>query len=128
MASFTTYAEILTADHAQMKMYIAGIKKNPPGLVLQDVLAQTGGVYRMNTGLPEEFREEIRKVAELTDDERLLDVASLPEVSVSLEHLRHLDPQTRIVVGCRLKVTPEESTRLGLEYKGQIDPRTTIRS
>ena len=31
---------------------------------------------------------------------------------VSLEHLRHVDPQTRILVGYRLDVTAAESPRL----------------
>jgi hypothetical protein len=33
-------------------------------------------------------REDIREVAELTSDEQLLRIAELPEVPVSLEHLR----------------------------------------
>jgi len=47
-------------------------------------------------------REDIREIAELASDDQLLRISELPEVPVSLEHLRHVDPQTRIVVGYRL--------------------------
>jgi hypothetical protein len=127
MARFTTYAEILTPDHAQMKAYTAGIQKNRPGLLLQGILERSGGAYETTTHISEKYREAIRKVAELTSDEKLLSVASLSEVVVSLEHLRHVDPQTtRIVLGWRLDYTAEESERLGLNHVGPYDPRNTI--
>jgi|ERR1022692_5131163 hypothetical protein len=127
MATFTAYAEILTPDHTQFKAYEAGIRKNPPGLLLQDVLRQTGGVYEIELDLPEKFREQIRQVAELTSDEKLIDIASLPKAPVSLEHLRHLDPRTtRIVCGHQLTYAPGESERLGLKHEGPYDPRNTI--
>ena len=62
--------------------------------------------------LPDKSREDIREIAELASDDQLLRISELPEVPVSLEHLRHVDPQTRIVVGYRLDVTPAESLRL----------------
>jgi hypothetical protein len=58
------------------------------------------------------FREDIREIAELTSDDELRRIAELAEVLVSLEHLRDMDPQTRILVGYRLDVTPAESPRL----------------
>ena len=57
------------------------------------------------------FREDIHELAELTSDDRLLRIAELAEVPVSLEHLRQVDPQTRILIGYRLDVTPGESPR-----------------
>lgn len=126
MATFATYAEVLTPQHVQMKMYAAGIREDPPGLVLQDILEETGGVYETMEVLSDDFRKQIREVAELTSDERLLSVANLSEIPVSLEHLRHVDPQTLIVIGCRLSYTTEESDRLGLTDKRPPDPRTTI--
>jgi hypothetical protein len=46
---------------------------------------------------------------------------------VSLEHLRHLDPLTRIVLGARLWLTPAESERLGRpRLELPPDPRTTV--
>ncbi len=129
MATFTAYAEILTPDHIQSKAYAAGIRKSPPGILLQDILRQTGGVYEVELDLPEKFREEILKVAELTSDEKLIHIASLPKAPVSLEHLRHADPRTtRIVLGHQLTPTPEESERLGLKHEGPYDPRNTIRT
>lgn len=127
MAKFTAYAEILTPDHMQFKAYKAGIRKNPPGVLLEDLLKQTGGVYEVQFDLPVSFREELRQVAELTSDEELLHIASLPKAPISLEHFRHLDPlKTRIVLGHRLMYTPEESERLGLRHEGPYDPKNTI--
>jgi len=65
-----------------------------PRVVLGDMLEQTGGVYETTTRLTPKLREDIREIAELTSDDQLLAVSELPEVPVSLEHLRHVDPQT----------------------------------
>ena len=127
MATLTAYAEILTPDHIQFKAYQAGIKKNRPGVLLADLLRQTGGVYEVQLDLSPRFQEEIRQVAELTSDEELLRIASFPKAPVSLEHLRHVDPRTtRIVLGHRLSYTQEESERLGFSHEGPYDPRNTI--
>jgi uncharacterized lipoprotein YbaY len=53
-------------------------------------------------------------------------VSQLPEVPVSLEHLRHVDPQTRIVAGYRLDVSPAESPRLRRRLALPPDPRITL--
>jgi hypothetical protein len=127
VARFTAYAEVLTPDHIQYKAYQAGIRKNPPGRILADLLEKTGGVYEFELDLSEEFRGDIRRVAQLTGDQELLEIASRPAAPVSLEHLRHLDPQkTRIVLGHRLDYTQEESDQLQLRHEGPFDPRTTI--
>jgi hypothetical protein len=111
MATFSTYAEALRPDHVMMKMYRAGVEKRLPGVVLADILRQTGGAYETTTPLTETFRGYIREVAELTADDGLLSIAELPEVPVSLENCRQLDPQTRIVMFSRLDVTPAETPR-----------------
>jgi hypothetical protein len=141
MATFRTYAEVLRPDHPMMKNYARATKWRPsayrsaeieqamraePGVVLGDVLQRTGGVYETTTGLMPKFREDIREIAELTSDDQLLAVSELPEVPVSLEHLRHVDPQTRIVVGYRLDVTPAESPRLRGRLALPPDPRITL--
>ncbi len=54
------------------------------------------------------------------------EIGSRPEVPVSLEHLRHVDPQTRILVGYRLDVTPAESSRLRRRLALPPDPRITL--
>ena len=94
-----------------MKLYEAGVEKRPPGVVLANVVRQTGGAYETTTSLTEKFRHYIREVAELTSDDELLRIAELPEVPVSLEVRRQLDPQTRVVMFCRLNVSPAETPR-----------------
>src|ERR1035438_5304024 len=126
MATFRTYAEVLGPDHPLMKnkarntswsssryrsAEIEQAMRAEPGVVLGDVLRQTGSAYETTTRLTPKFREDIREVAELTADDELLRIAELPEVPVSLENCRHLDPQTRIVMFSRLDVSPAEPPR-----------------
>jgi hypothetical protein len=98
MATFRTSAEVLTPDQAL-------------GFVLADVLRQTGGTYQTTTPMSGKFRECVRAVARLTSDDELLRIAELSVVPVSLENCRQLDPQTRIVMICRLDVSPAETPR-----------------
>ncbi len=126
MAFFTSYAEVLTPQHAQYKAYAAGIKKTPPGRRLADILESTGGVYEYEIGIPADVRQKLREVAELTSDGELLAIADRGRASISLEHLRGIDPQTVIVSGHRLTYTPEESERLRLKEPPDLDPKNTI--
>jgi hypothetical protein len=141
MATFRTYAEVLTPDHPMMKNYKRAITWCPsryrpaeieqdmraePGVVLGDVLQQTGGAYETTTRLTPKFREDIHEIAELASDNQLLAVSELPEVPVSLEHLRHAGLQTRILVGYRLDVTPAESPRLRRRLALPPDSRITV--
>lgn len=114
MAIFRAYAKVLEPDDPAMRIYEAGLRTCPgqPGLVLADVLRRTGGVYETTASLVPEFRDDIREVAELTSDAELLAIADLAEVPVSLEHLRGLDPQTRIVIRTELRYEGDESARL----------------
>ena len=97
-----------------------------PGVVLGDVLQRTGGAYETTTRLTPNSRGDIREIAELTSDSQLLRIAEFLEVPVSLEHLRHVDPKTRIVVGYRLDVTPAESPRLRRRLALAPDPGITL--
>jgi hypothetical protein len=141
VATFSTYAEVLRPDHPLMKIHKAALTWRPsryrsaeieqasraePGVVLADVLQRTGGAYETTTRLTPKFREDIREIAELTSDDKLLRIAELPEVPVSLEHLRDSGPQTRILVGYRLDVTPAESPRLRRRLALPPDPRITL--
>ena len=141
MATFRTYAKVLGPDHPLMKnkarntswsasryrsAEIEQAMRAEPGVVLGDVLRQTGGAYETTTRLTPKFREDIREIAELTADDEFLRIAELPEVQVSLEHLRHVDPQTRILVGYRLDVSPAESPRLRRRLALPPDPRITL--
>jgi hypothetical protein len=65
----------------------------------------------------------MREVAELTADDELLRIAELPEVPVSLENCRRLDPQTRVVIFSRLDVSPAETPRWRRIPSGGIPPR-----
>ena len=111
MATFSTYAEVLRPDHVMMKMYRAGVEKQHPGVVLADLLRQTGGAYETTTPLTDKFRGYIREVAELTADDELLRIAELSEVPVSLENCRQVDTETRVVMISRLDVSPAETPR-----------------
>jgi hypothetical protein len=141
MATFRTYAEVLSPDHPMMKNHKATATWRPsryrpdeieqamraePGVVLGELLRRTGGAYETTTRLTPKFREDIREIAELISDDELLRIAEIPEVPVSLEHLRHMDPQTRIVVGYRLDVTPAESPRLRRRLALPPDPGITL--
>ena len=127
VATFTTYAEALEPDHAQMKLYEMGTLTRLPGELLGDILRRTGGVYVTTFPLTPDFRRDIREAAELTSDAELRGIAELSAVPVSLQHLRHLDPLTRIVLGARLHLTPAESERLGRpRLELPPDPRTTV--
>lgn len=141
MATFRTYAEILGPDHPMMKNYKRAITWRPsryrpaeieqdmraePGVVLADVLRQAGGSYETTTRMTAKFRADIREIAELASDDELRRASELPEVPVSLEHLRHADPRTRIIVGYRLDVTPAESPRLRSRLALPSDPGITL--
>jgi hypothetical protein len=114
LAIFRAYAKVLGPGDPAMRIYEAGLRVCPgqPGLVLADVLRRTGGVYQTTTALVPQLRDDIREVAELTSDPELLAIADLTEVPVSLDHLRGLDPQTRIVIRAELCYEADEGTRV----------------
>ena len=141
MATFGTYAEVLRPDHPLVKIREAALTWRPsryrsagieqamraePGVALGDVLERTGGAYETTTRLTPRLREDIREIAELTSDDELRRVSQRPEVPVSLEHLRHVDRHTRILVGCRLEVSAAESPRLRRRLALPPDPRMTL--
>jgi hypothetical protein len=109
MATFRTFAEVLTPDDPFLK---GGQEMGfTAGFVLADTLMQTGGAYRTTAPMSEKFRCCIRAVARLTSDNELFRIADLPEAPVSLENCRQLDPQTHFVMVCRLDVSPAETPR-----------------
>ncbi|HUC24055.1 MAG TPA: hypothetical protein VMA73_15205 [Streptosporangiaceae bacterium] len=114
MAIFRAYAKVLEPGDPAMRLYEAGLRTCPgqPGLLLADVLRRTGGSYETTTPLPPRLRDRIREVAELTSDPELLAIADLTEVPVPLEHLRGLDPQTRIVIRAELRYEADEGARV----------------
>jgi hypothetical protein len=114
MAIFRAYAKVLEPGDPAMRIYEAGPRTCPgqPGLLLADVLRWTNGVYETTTALPPQLRDDIREVAALTSDPELLAIADLTEVPVSLDHLRGLDPQTRIVIRTELRYEPDEGAQV----------------
>lgn len=140
MATFRTYAEALRPDHPLVKIHRSALTWRPsrlrpadidqhmraePGVVLGDVLQRTGGVYETTTRMTPKFRDDIREIAVVTADVQLGRIAELTEVPVSLGHLRHADPHTRILIGYRLDVTPAESPRLRSRLALPPDPTIT---
>jgi hypothetical protein len=57
---------------------------------------------------------------------RLGDVLDTGGAKISLEHLRGIDPNTRIVYGHRVSWTPEESAAITAKYPVNLDPKNTI--
>jgi hypothetical protein len=112
---FSTYADVLTSDHPMAQALANGYKRQP-GTLLQDILSKNGGRYEVTNELPLKFREDLRRLAELTSDEQLATLADQTEVKISLEHLRQHDPRsTRIVYGCRLDREPGDGDLPGFD-------------
>jgi hypothetical protein len=114
MAIFRACTKVLEPSDPAMRIYEAGLRTCPgqPGLLLADVLRRTAGVYETTASLSPQFRADIREVAELTSDPELLAIADRTEVPVSLDHLRGLDPQTRIVIRTELRYEADEGARV----------------
>lgn len=126
MATFKTFAKAVSPEDPDSKAFAAGVIKSPPGNPLRDFLERTGGKYEYVLLLSPRFREEIRRVAELTSDARLLDIVERGQVTIPFEHLRGLDPETPITFGCTLSYSQSERERLGLMQKGPFDPRKGV--
>ena len=127
MARFYTYAEVLTPDHIQWEVHARGLGcGHGPGLVLQEVLDRNGGRYETTMPMSDGIREQARICAQVPGDEEIARIASLSEVTISLEHLRGLDPSTRIVCGYGLcDFTDAERDRLP-RSEGPADPAAII--
>lgn len=119
MAVFRAYAKVLEPDDPAMRVYEAGLRTclRRPGVMLADVLRRTGGVYQTTAPLSPRLRDAIREVAELTSDSDLLAIADLDEVPVSLDHLRGLDPRTRIVIRTELCYEADEGAQVSRARK-----------
>lgn len=128
MATFVDYAEVLTPQHEEYKVYAAGIRKTQPGVRLGDVLERTGGVYRMELEISRSMRDQMREAAQISSDKELLAIANRGSSVISLEHLRGLDPDTMVVIGHRLNFTPEESAILSPKYQADLSPKDAIYS
>jgi len=125
MARFYTFAEVLTPEHVQWEVHARGLGcPGEPGLVLQEVVDRNGGRYETTLPVADRTREQARICAEVSGDEEIARIAGLSEVTISLEHLRGLDPGTRIVCGYGLDdFTDAERCRLPRD-ESPADPAT----
>lgn len=98
----TTHAEVLTPNHPIWQAYLNGSKETPPGRSLGDVLNDTGGLYEMTLDLPDRFVVDICEAAAKSQDPLLVEVARTGQIWIPFEHLRGLDPNTRVSLGCSL--------------------------
>jgi len=111
----SSYADVVTPDHPLAKARADGFKRNP-GTLLQDILAENGGRYEVTIDLPLKFRDDLRRLAELTSDNKLAAIADQTEMRISLEHLRHHDPaSTWIVYGYRVDRDPGDGHLPGFD-------------
>jgi hypothetical protein len=126
MAKFHTFAEPVTQESVSWVAYVNGVTKNPPGITIKSILDRNGGIYEHHLEMRQNYREKVRAVARLTGDRELMTVAGQADVAISLEHLRDLDPETRIEVGYWLEYTPEERQRLGIVEGAPFDPKRSV--
>jgi hypothetical protein len=94
--------------------------------LLADVLRRTNGIYETTAPLPPRLRDDIREVAELTSDPKLLAIADLTEVPVPLDHLRGLDPQTRIIIRTELRYEADEGAHVSRAREDRAPLATII--
>jgi hypothetical protein len=121
------YATVLTSDYVAAKMYRAGKLDRPPGRLLADYLKETGGRYAFDMPLDPRLRQRINDLARLNGDPDLHAVAGQEYLTVSLDHLRGLDPDTtRIVVGIRLDYSDADTTRFNLKDPNPPDPKDMV--
>ena len=135
---FYTFAEVLTPEHITWEAHARGLKcPGEPGLVLQEVVDRSGGRYETTLPIAASIREQARICAGVSGDGEMAQIADLSEATISLEHLRGLDPGTRIVCGCGLDdFTDAERRRLPLDespadpariFEGPFDPASPRR-
>ena len=121
------YATVLTSDYVAARMFRAGKLDRPPGRPLAEYLTETGGVYAFDMPLDPRLRQKIAELARLNGDPDLRAAAEREYFTVSLDHLRGLDPDTtRMVVGIRLDYSEEDAARFNLKDPNPPDPKDMV--
>lgn len=128
MARFYSYAEVLTEDHVAWHAHARGIGGcgNGPGVILREVLDHNGGRYENTLPFSPSFQEQLRLLGEVPANEELGRIAELTEVTISLEHLRGVDPGTRITCGYGLTDFTDDDQAILPPHKGPADPGKTL--
>jgi hypothetical protein len=124
MATFYSYAEVLTDDSPQSRLFASGRLPSRPGRPLREYIEDGG--YEMQLPLLDDMRAQLRRAAQLTGDKSLLAMADTAQVTISLEHLRGLDPETRIVCGVGVRYTEQEAKALQLADPDSAGPAGQI--
>lgn len=120
MARFHSYAEVADGASAQARLSAAGGAPFRPGRPLREYVAEGGWEFRMP--LADELRAQMRAVAALSGDGALARIADAAEVTISLEHLRGLDLDTRIACGVGLEYSEAEARALHLDSPDRTGP------
>ncbi|ADP81167.1 hypothetical protein [Pseudofrankia inefficax] len=104
---YSTYAHVVSPDD-----FRGGVG----GLLLRDVLDENDGRYEHLLRLSERARKDLRELARLTGNGELARIADADATVVSLEHLRHLDPDTtRIRIGSEVTREPGDGPLPGFD-------------
>lgn len=112
MATFHAYAEVVTDDSPQARLSDAGRLPFRPGRPLREYVED--GRYEFQMPLANDVRAQLREAARLTGESGLSRLADSTQVTISLEHLRGLDLDTRILCGVSINYTEEEARALQL--------------
>jgi hypothetical protein len=130
MAQFVTFAEVLTEEHVSWHASAQGITGRPPGTVLQEILDRNGGRYETELDLRGglfPMRGQARLLAGLPGNEELDQIADLDAVPISLEHLRGIDPRTRLAIGyCLTGLSEQEQELLNRHRPLPRNPGTKV--
>jgi hypothetical protein len=119
MARLQSYAEVVGAEELTGPLNATGMS---PGRPLREYVDLSRGTYVLDMPVPPVDRQRLHKVAELSGDASLQEIATAGTVSISLEHLRNHDTdKTRVRVGYKIDYSEDEVQELGIE---NIDPRS----
>lgn len=86
-----------------------GSAPSPSGTPLRSILAKQDEDHNYRLYVGGRFRDQLRHVANLTGDNGLANLAERGYATVSVAHLLHLDPDTKIRNGMHIKYTEEQS-------------------
>lgn len=111
MAEVESFAEVV--GHERLVKVMGS--SNRRGRPLHEYLSLVGNGYEYRVMIPQSDQLVLEKLSDLTGDSCYRELAGSGSVSVSLEHLRHHDPDTTVVcVGYTISYSAGEAAALGL--------------